>query len=191
MTSHTDGCQVWCPDFCRCNCLWIWFGQGCPSSSLAACTIPEASWRCPSSDYSFAGLRKSSAVWLVKMAKWDLQVHTRSPLLSLWVNIASLLSIPGNVCCRNPILGAYLEFFVWPSREFLLRSLFDNYKYKTWYEYEGKTFCQSSTAGSPMREVKWSRKLPPKGHFFKVPKLPEKWTQIMSNCLGKCETGKK
>ena len=49
-------------------CLRVWCGQGCPSSSSVVCTIPEASRRCPSSDHSFAGLKKSCAVWLVKGA---------------------------------------------------------------------------------------------------------------------------
>ena len=85
-----------------------------------------------------------------------------------------------------------LSFFL-PVRELLLRPLLDHYKNKTWYryEYEEKSLASPPRFAPEVREVKWSQNAAPKGRFLKVLKLREKWTRILSNCLGKCEIGKK
>ena len=49
----------------------------------------------------------------------------------------------------------------------------------------------SPTVGTRSRKGQVILKPAPKGQISKVLILREKWTQIMSNCLGKCEVGKK
>ena len=112
--------------------------------------------------------------------------RTRGTFLPSSVGVFLTLSLPGDIRYRNP-KGDFkvpLELF-WPSRELLLWPLLDHSNYKTWYEYEGKTFSQFSTAGTPCEGGQMIAK------FFKVLKLCKICTQMMSNCLGKCNIGKK
>ena len=108
-------------------------------------------------------------------------IHTRS------VNIVTL-ALPGDFLLQESqgmggggLLGP-LQNFLFDLAEILLQQLLDHYRYKTWFKKRN-----SSTVGNQSHGGQMITKRSLKRAIFKVLKLREKWTQMMSNCLVKCE----
>ena len=109
------------------------------------------------------------------------------------------LSLSGDFCWRNPWGGILfnltppppppLEHFL-PKQRALTPAAVDHCQ----HEYEGKDFSQSGSSSVATRSQRGqviAKRGPEKKAFFKMLKACEKLTQIMSNCLGKCEICKK